>query len=57
VVKYRSSVFPDEGSDQVLALELSNRLNLYEYIRLALGSRARPASTFGSAMSFDCEFE
>jgi hypothetical protein len=42
VVKYRSSVFPDEGSDQVLALELSNRLNLYEYIRLARGFQSAP---------------
>ena len=30
------SPFPDEVSDQVLAMELSNHLNVFEQIRLAL---------------------
>jgi hypothetical protein len=67
--EYRSPVFPDEVSDQVLTVELSNHLNILEHIRLALEvpERARDrevgsylvelAPTFDSAMSFDREFE
>ena len=69
--EYRSAVFPDEVSDQVLAMELSNHLNAFEHIRLALevpeSARDRgigschveltPTPTFESAISFDCEFE
>jgi hypothetical protein len=59
----------EAGSDQVLAMELSNHLNVFEHIRLALevperardrgvGSyRVELAPTFESAMSLDCEFE
>jgi hypothetical protein len=67
--EYRSPVFPDEVSDQVLAMELSNHLNAFEHIRLTLEvpERARDrdvgsylvelAPMFDSAMSFDREFE
>jgi hypothetical protein len=53
----------------MLAMELSNHLNIFEHIRLPLEvpERARdrgagsyhvePTPTFESAMSFDCEFE
>jgi hypothetical protein len=56
-------------SNQVLAVELNNHLNIFEHIRIAfeVPERARDrgvgsyhvelALLFESAMSFDCEFE
>jgi hypothetical protein len=41
-VKRVSPVFPNEVSDQVSAMELSNHLDVFEYIRLALEVPARP---------------
>jgi hypothetical protein len=67
--EYRSLVFSDKVSDQMLAMELSNHLNILEHIRLPLEvpERARDrdvgsylvelAPMFDSAMSFDHEFE
>jgi hypothetical protein len=67
--EYRSPICPDQVSNQVSAMELSNHMNIIEHIRLALevperaGDRGAGsyhlelAPTFWSAMSFDREFE
>jgi hypothetical protein len=39
--EYRSLVSPDEVCDQMLAMELSNHLNIFEHIRLALEAPER----------------
>jgi hypothetical protein len=66
---YRSPIFPDQVSDQMLAVELSNDLDVLKHIRLALEvpKRARDrgagprlfelAPPFESAVSVNREFE